>query len=32
MRNEHNPFRDDVYWPMEKNRMADVAAAQEDRR
>ena len=32
MRDEHSPYRDDVYWPMEKIRQADMAAAREDRR
>jgi len=32
MRDEHNPYRDDVYWQMEKIRKADMAAAQEGRR
>jgi hypothetical protein len=32
MRDEHDPFRDDVYWPMENIGQAGMAAAQEDRR
>jgi hypothetical protein len=32
MRDEHNPYRNDVYWPLEQIREADMAAAQEGRR
>ena len=32
MTDEHNPYRDDVYWPMDQIRKADMAAAEEDRR
>ena len=27
MTDEYNPYRDDVYWPMEQIRKADMAAA-----
>ncbi len=32
MRDEHNPYKDDVIWPREKIWKASMAAATEDRR
>ena len=32
MRDEHNPYKDDVIWPREKIWKASMAAATEDQR